>query len=162
MARHNWWIRLVPLFVGTITWMGANCVPVVPVVPDDTGGSGTVAIEMSNYTDYPIEPRLFIDPTPHITVEGQLIRDDNWVLVDPPLQADEVATYEFFCQDVGTMATDHAQMYISEDQYVESDNGPWLVAGDDFACGDTISLMFIDDGTVFFTRVEVNGQFLTD
>jgi len=159
MARHNWWIRLVPLFVGTITWMGANC---VPVVPDGTNGSGTVAIEMVNYTDYPIEPRLFVDPTPNITVEGQLIRDDNWVLVDPPLQPGELATYEFLCEDIGTMATDHAQMFISENEYVESDNGPWLVAGYDFTCGDTISLMFIDDGTVFFTRVEVNGQFLTD
>ena len=160
MDRHNWWIRLVPLFVGTLTWMGADC---VPVAPDGAGGSDTVVIEMSNYTDYPIEPRLFIDPTAHITVEGLLIRDDNWVLVDPPLQAGEMAaTYEFRCEDIGTMATDYAQMYISDDEYVESDNGPWLVAGDDFVCGDTIGLMFVDDGTVFFTRVEVNGQFLTD
>jgi hypothetical protein len=145
-----------------MTWMGAECVPASPSPDDSLVQNDTVAIEMSNYTDYPIEPRLFIDPTPHITVEGQLIRDDNWVLVDPPLQPGELATYEFRCEDVGTMATDHAQMFISEDQYVESDNGPWLVAGDDFTCGDTVSLIFIDDGTVFFTRVEVNGQFLTD
>ncbi|HSW44144.1 MAG TPA: hypothetical protein VLM89_01065 [Phycisphaerae bacterium] len=165
MFKGRWHRRPVRWLVAAVATaaMGADCLPAIPF----PGGQSsthpkTVVIEMLNYTDYQIEPRLFVDPAPGIMVYDQLIRDENWVLVDPPLQPDEIATYEFACADVGTMAADYAQMYISDNEYIESDNGPWLIRGQDFECGDDISLVFIDDGEVFFTRVEVNGQFLTD
>ena len=157
MSRRPWILRIVLLLMAlSPALMGPTCTPAPPILAD------TVVIEMADFTDYQIEPRLFIDPTVGITVPEQLIKDTNWVLVDPPLQPQELATYEFRCEDVGTLASDHAQMFISDTEYVPSDNGPWLVQGQDFQCGDTIRLSFIDDGTVFFTRVEVNGQFLTD
>jgi hypothetical protein len=162
MKRYPHLTRAVRYLAGTLATaalMGADCAA-LPFGPPVT--ANTVTIEMLNYTDYQIEPRLFIDPVPGIMVYDQLIRDDNWVFVDPPLQPGELASYDFLCEDIGTMATDYAQMYISDTEYVESDNGPWLVLGEDYYCGDTVSLMFFDDGQVFYTRVEVNGQFLTD
>lgn len=157
MTRRPWtlWIVLgLSALVPAIT--GQNCVP----RPSPTYTS--VFIELANYTDFEVEPRLFIDPVPGLMNESDLIRDENWVFVDPPLQPGELATYEFLCEDVGTMASDYAEMFISDTEYIPSDNGPWLVEGYDFECGDTIRFSFIDDGTVFFTRVEVNGEFLTD
>ena len=157
MSQRPWVLRIVLLLIAlSPALMGPTCAPAPPIPAD------TVVIEMANLTDFEIEPRLFIDPRVGITDPEQLIQDINWVLVDPPLQPQELATYEFLCEDIGTMATDYAQMFISDTEYVPSDNGPWLVQDQDFQCGDTIRLSFIDDGTFFFTRVEVNGQFLTD
>ena len=46
---------------------------------------------------------------------------------------------------------------------VPSDNTPLVQDDDTFHCGDTVTLIFVDNGTdVFFTRVEVNGQFVSD
>ena len=156
MSGRIWILRTLAMSALVPVLMGQTCVPVSPSSPD------TVVIEMANYTNYQIEPRLFVDPRVGVMAEGDLIKDSNWVLVDPPLQPQELATYSFRCEDIGTFATDHAEMFISDTEYVPSDNGPWLVLGHDFVCGDTVTLNFIDDGTVFFTRVEVNGQFLTD
>ncbi len=158
MTGKNWRLRVAALLAGTTIWMGAGCPSLAPFEPPAT----SVVIEMLNFTDFPIEPRLFVDPTPGILAPEQLIRDENFVLVDPPLAPGELATFEFLCEDVGTMASDHAELLISDTEFIPSDNGPLLVQGSDFFCGDTITLNFIDDGTVFFTRVEVNGRFLTD
>ena len=50
-----------------------------------------------------------------------------------------------------------------ESEAIESDHAPLLVEEDHFECGDIISFIFIDEvGGDFFTRVEVNDQFVMD
>jgi len=124
-------------------------------------GHDTVDIELVNFTDYDVDPRIFIHPDDDVSFD-ELFREENMLLVEPPLLADELAVFTFDCDDVGTVASDFAWLLLSPTEAVESDNGPVLFKGLDFYCGDTVSFIFIDDGVDFFTRVEVNGQFLTD
>ncbi len=149
-------LKLIALLAGTAIWMGADCVPFPPEpVPD------TVVIELANYAEFPVEPWLFVDPVVGVAIE-ELLVEENWVQIDPLLEPSELATLEFYCTEVGTMASDHAWMYISDTEYYESPDGPVLDQGVDFECGDTITLNFIDDGQVFYTLVEINGQPLPD
>ncbi|NLX23346.1 MAG: hypothetical protein GXY55_16975 [Phycisphaerae bacterium] len=156
MLRIAGWLLCT---VTAVAVMGADCTWVpFPVM-------NTVDIELVNETEYPIEPRLFVDPRADLTVYEDLIQEANWVVVDPPLAPGEVATYTFYCADAGTIASDYAIMLLSDTEGYESDNGPWVWYEHDYLCGDTISFIFIDEydiGGDFFTRVEVNGEFVTD
>ncbi len=159
MVRRKRRLKLIGLLAGTAIWMGADCASFPPFGPVPV--ADTVVIELANYTEFSVEPWLFVDPVVGVAIE-QLLVEENWVEVDPPLEPSELATYEFYCEDVGTLASDHAWMYISDTEYYESDDAPVLDQGIDFACGDTVTLNFIDDGQVFYTLVEVNGQPLPD
>jgi hypothetical protein len=120
-----------------------------------------VDIELVNFTAYDVDPRIFIHPDDDVTFE-ELFRDENMLIVEPPLLPDELAVYTFDCDDVGTVASDFALLLLSPAEAIESDNGPVVFKDFDFWCGDMVSFIFIDDGVDFFTRVEVNGEFLTD
>ncbi len=162
MRTHRSLLRFAGWLVGIVTAvavMGADCTFLpFPV-------RSTVDVELVNLTDYPIDPRLFIDPSDDIQFYEDLVNDFNWVEVDPPLAPDEVAVFTFYCDDAGTIASDYALLLLSADEGYESANGPWVVYGYDYLCNDTISFIFIDEfdiGGDFFTRVEVNGEFVTD
>lgn len=144
--------------------LGQSC-PSFPF-PPPIGGDPVldeVDVELINLTAFEVDPRLFVDPDDTIVDIDDLIREENFVDIGPPLEPDEVVTVTFDCLDIGSVVSDYALLLISDSEAVESDNGPWLVGGENFLCGDVISFIYIDtpeDG--FFTRVEVNGEFLTD
>jgi hypothetical protein len=82
-------------------------------------------------------------------------------LFDPlTLAPGEIVTVEFDCFAGTTFETD-ATLFLPEGQVI-SDNVPIAEENFEFLCGDTIHFIFIDDGQEFFTRLEVNGQFVSD
>lgn len=145
--------------------LGLDCSGISILLPDGTRVAfDIVEVELVNLTDYDVEPFLYVDPEEDILLPGTLINEDNRIILDPPLAPDEVVSYEIDCDDIGTVASDYALLLINNSEAIESDNGPWLTEDEHFACGDRITFVYaIDPGTgVFFTRVEVNGQFLMD
>jgi len=123
-----------------------------------------VTVELVNTTVYEVEPNLFVDPQSNIISIDDILIDDNYFDIGLPVQPDEIVQIDFDCAEIGSVVSDFAFLYISDTEQVESDNGPYLIQGEDFLCGDVISFIYIDewpDG-VFFTRVEVNGEFIED
>jgi len=139
---------------------GSSCN--IPFLGPAIGPSGTVDVELVNTTAYPVDPGLCVDPE-ELLLTGSVFRDENLVLVDPAVQPGEIVTLTFDCAEIGTVGTDFALLLVSPTEAVESDNAPAIRQDSDFVCGDVISFIFIDEvGGEFFTRVEVNGQFVMD
>jgi len=141
--------------------MGGPCD--ITISPDGIITFDSVTVELVNNTDYPIEPYLFVDEDENVSVDG-LVVDENFVALDPLLQPDEIIELAFDCDEIGSIISDRAWLVVSDTEIYESDNGPLLREEDDFECGDVISFIFIDEGPEgsFFTRVEVNNQFVED
>jgi len=157
--------RFAVFTLGVLTLIGAMGGPCdITVLPAGVIAFVTVTIELVNTTAYPIEPNLYVDPEDDIWFLTQLITDENFVFFDVPILPGEIVQIAFDCSDIGSVISDHAFMFITENEYIQSDNGPFLVGDEDFGCGDIISFIFIDEGPDgdFFTRVEINGEFLED
>jgi len=155
--KRPWSSRLSALLLACVVLpgtLGLQCAG-LPFVQE------TVDIELINLTDYEVDPFIYIDPDNDVSIDDLFV-EDNFFPVEPPLAVDELATFTFDCADVGTVASDFAWMLISDEEAIESDNGPIVTEGLDFTCGDVVSFIFIDDGVDFYTRVEINGVFLTD
>ncbi|MHC4445615.1 MAG: hypothetical protein ACYTF1_12940 [Planctomycetota bacterium] len=143
--------------------MGGPCE--LSFIPNDgISNFDIVTVELVNNTEFEVEPNLFVDPQSNIISIEDILIDDNFVDIGIPVQPDEIVQIDFDCPEIGSVVSDFAFLFISDTEQVESDNGPFLIQGEDFLCGDVISFIYIDefpDG-VFFTRVEVNGEFLED
>lgn len=122
----------------------------------------TVTVELVNTTAYEVEPRLFIDSDEHDILPSLAVEEENRVHIIPPLEPGEVLTLTYSCGDAGTIVSDYANLLI-DDYAFEADNDPAVVQDEDFECGDTVSLIFIDEvGGDFYTRIEVNGEYAAD
>lgn len=139
--------------------MGSRCsIPFpLPIPPDPM-----VTVELVNTTAYPIDPFLYVHPDENIPF-ALLIDEFNLLILDPLLQPGEVVTLGYECEDIGAAVPDRPVMFVGPDAF-EADNSPVVRWGRDFLCGDIISFIFIDDIDTgeFFTRVEINDEFLTD
>lgn len=123
-----------------------------------------VVIELINAADHPVDPRLYVSPYEDDDIDG-ILDPANFIDIGEPIAVGEPPVEITFqsCAEAGAMVTDFAQLLISETQFIESDNAPIIRRGIDFDCGDTVTFIFIDAGEgEFYTRVEVNGVFLTD
>ncbi|HOW70730.1 MAG TPA: hypothetical protein PKY77_09025 [Phycisphaerae bacterium] len=152
------WLPFVfcALVVGSL---GADCASLIP----DTINSDPVTVELVNYGAYSLDPRLYVSPSQSIGYDGELLASANHVAVTPAVASGETVTLVFNCADIGTITTDHAELYLTSSTTKASDNGPWLVQDQVFSCGDTITFIYIDDDVDgFYTRVEVNDTFLED
>jgi len=151
----------LPLVAGVIVvgCLGVDCSSLMP----DPTNTDPVTVKLTNYGAYTLDPRLYVSSDTTIGYDGQLITTANRVAVNPPVAAGETVTLVFNCADIGTITTDHALLNITSSTTKASDNGPWLVQDQVFACGDTIDFIYIDDSVDgFYTRVEVNSTFLED
>ncbi len=156
MNRWSRKFRRIGLAIGCvaiISALGVTCPPPF--------GPRFVDIELVNFTDFDVDPRIFIHPVSGVPFE-ELFRPENELIVDPLLLPGEEAIFTFRCQDVGTIGSDFALMFITPILAIESDNGPVVDEGIDFFCGDIVSFVFIDDGIEFYTSVEVNGVIIID
>ncbi len=129
---------------------GTDCgfTGVIPGTEDDL-----VEIEMDNQTDFPVDPQLEIS--------------DDVVVIDPPLDPDELFPFETDCFEGDLISTD-ALAFIDGNDALVSENVPFVEEGFEFLCGDTVAFIFFTavdpdtDELLLFTDVEINGQLLTD
>ena len=121
--------------------LGARCSTSLP--------SQSVTVELINNTIDPVNPGLFVDGT-------EFIIDPD----APDLAPGEIVTLEFDCT-AGTRFDTEATLFTPTED-VFSDNVPIAEENFEFFCGETLSFIFIDDGQTFFTRLEVNGHFVSD
>lgn len=158
LSRPRFGLYLLGMVAGVLS-LGSNCsitgIPGLPVVDE------IVTIELVNTTNFEVDPLLFVHPdeTAPVNVAAQ----PEWEFVlDPPLAPGEIAEIDFECFDIGTVVSDRA-LLLTPGTPVASDNAPVVRWGLDYDCGDFVSFIFVDDpASVFFTRVEVNGVFVTD
>lgn len=153
-------VRL-PFVICTIVvgCLGVDCASLIP----NPTNTEPVTVELTNYATYTLDPRLFVSSDQSIGYDGQLITTANRVAVNPPVAARETVTLVFNCADIGTITSDHARLNVTSTTTKASDNGPWLVRDQVFTCGDKITFIYIDDAEDgFYTRVEINGDFLED
>ncbi|UCD27852.1 MAG: hypothetical protein JSV03_12200 [Planctomycetota bacterium] len=165
MYTHNKIIKPISYLIGGVIMMGVMGGPCdITVFPEGIISFDAVTVELVNTTAYPVEPYLYVDPDENIFSAAQIINDENFVLLDPPVQPGEIVQLSFDCDMIGSIVSDHAWLLLSDLEAIESDNGPLLTEEEEFQCGDIISFIFIDEGPggAFFTRVEVNGRFVED
>jgi hypothetical protein len=138
------WIVLA-LSAVALSTVGQGCpsfLPSPPVVVVPT----TVDIELINTTVDPVDPGLFVD--------------NSLVVVDPPLAPGETVQLNFDCFAGTTFQTDGTLLTVVP---IASDNVPIAEEGVEFLCGDVVSFLYVDNGVdPFFTRLEVNGNFVSD
>ena len=157
-------VRLMSYLLGGLVMvggMGGACD--LTILPGGVIAFDSVTVELINTTDYQVEPNLYVDADDDASA-SDIVTDENFVDIGVPLEPGETAQLAFDCDAIGSIMSDHAFLYISDLEQVESDNGPLLTREDDFDCGDIISFIFIDEWPegVFFTRVERNGDFVED
>lgn len=152
------WLPFVASVV-VVGSLGADCSSLIPT-PANTD---PVTVKLTNYGAYTLDPRLYVSSDTTVGYDGALLTSAHRVAVNPPVAAGETVTLVFNCADIGTITTDHARLNITPSTTKASDNGPWLVQDQVFACGDTITFIYIDDSVDgFYTRVEVNSTYLED
>ena len=161
MCIRSWTKRLLRGMIGGLVLaavMGPSCADIVINLPDRP-----VRIELINTTDYYVDPGLYIHPDAEVYDDDRLITDQTWIDIGDPLAPLEMWTYDFLCSEAGTVVSDFAWLFIDDEEYVSSENGPLVTYGRDFQCGDTISFIFVDTIEGFFyTEVEINGVLLTE
>ncbi len=156
MYTHDWTKRLLRGMIGGLIMaavMGPSCADFDIVLP----GAKPVRVELINTTDYEVDPGLYIHPDAEVYDSARLITDETWINIGDPLAPLEMWTYDFDCSETGTMITDFAWLFLTDEEYVVSENSPLVTIGRDFKCGDTVSFIFVD--TVeggFYTEVWVN------
>ena len=133
-------LRSAVLIPVTLAMLASDCsfsgflpFPRPPVVVLDF-----VDVELINDSPFdPVDPGLFVD--------GALFDD-------LPLAPGEASFLTFNCFAGTTLQTDAILL-----------TPVGGIPSDEFLCGDTVSFIFVDNGIdPFFTRVEVNGVFVTD
>lgn len=132
---------------------GQDCVPGgLPLPTTD------VTVELVNVTDLPVDPGIYADPRIGVVTSDELITDENFVLIDPPIQPLETVTLTFACEDIGTIVSDYAFQILNDTEIVISEDRPILIYDEDFVCGDVIRFIFDETAEgLFVTDVEVNG-----
>ena len=161
MRNHTLAGMWLPFVICTLVigCLGVDCSTLIP----STTNTDPVTVKLTNYGAYTLDPRLYVSSDKSVGYDGELITSAHRVAVNPPVAAGETVTLVFNCADIGTITTDHARLNLTSSTTKSSDNGPWLVQDQVFACGDTITFIYIDDSVDgFYTRVEVNSTFLED
>jgi hypothetical protein len=121
----------------------------------------SIYLILTNTTDFPVDPGIYVDDDVFAFFVNDLIADENYVdtgVLDPLTQV----TYEVDCEVAGTILSDYAILFLDEPPDVVAENAPVVTLGLDYFCGDDVEMIFIDTGVEFYTRVEVNGSFVED
>ena len=165
MHKYNQAFMPITCLTGGLILIGVMGGPCdITVFPEGIITLDSVTVELVNTTAYPVEPNLYVDPQENIFTTSNIVTDENFVNFGIPIQPGEIVQLALDCDEIGSIISDHAYLFVSDFELIESDNGPLLIEEDDFECGDIISFIFIDEGIggEFFTRVEVNGRFVED
>lgn len=170
MMTRRWTTTAVflSLVIAVPSLMGGGCtINLGGLFPDIDRGypyryPTTVMVELRNFTEYDVDPGLYVDPDTETGFFNPLISDENFIELDPPVVfPGEVVTLEFACRDIGTIISDFARQVLSGG-FVESLDDPMLIYGADFTCGDIITFDFTyDNRGDFSTFVNVSRQPMT-
>lgn len=162
MGKHGRPGRIARWLLGGLATMGVlggDCDGISIEFPGGAIWLKTVTVELTNLTDYPVDPWIYVDDHEDVFFDFQMVTSENFVYVDPPVQPGETVTLRFGCDEIGTIKSHYAEMLTPFDT-VESDNDPFLREEDDFECGDTIHFIFVPRGGGLYTDVEVDEGFL--
>jgi hypothetical protein len=157
---------MIELLVGAavlMCLMGQSCGIRIPddiPIDDDLPLDADVSLEMVNKTNFEVDPGIYVDPVEGVFSSAELVTDENFLVIDPPLAPGETVTALYVCPDIGTVVSDYAYFYVGEDVFLSEDR-PILVRNEDFICGDVIRFIFDEDATgEFRTDVEILGPAL--
>ncbi|NLX14805.1 MAG: hypothetical protein GXY44_14300, partial [Phycisphaerales bacterium] len=156
MYIRSWTKRLLRGMIGALVLaavMGPSCADFPIILPE----GNPVRVELVNTTDYYVDPGLYIHPDADVYDNARLISDETWIDIGDPLAPLEMWAYDFRCSETGTVVSDFAWLFLNDEEYIASENSPWITIGQHFECGDTIRFIFVDtiEGG-FYTEVWVN------